>query len=207
MGFRTLAIEQRSSEVWRMLGAVKTEFPKFGDVIAKIKDRLDRRAAPRDAGVRRRRCARSCARRGAAGARGRALARACRQPRSRTRKPPPDDQVPAMFHVVAAGGANSTCCAAPHSPRRCGATRWNRCRSSRSTPRSNLRDCATRWCCSSQRRASSVRRPRGHAARARGHRAAGLRAGAQPRLRALRRLGQRRRLSGRIHPGLECEDE
>ncbi|MCC7326094.1 MAG: DNA recombination protein RmuC [Burkholderiales bacterium] len=41
MGFRTLAIEQRSSEVWRVLGAVKTEFAKFGDVIAKAKERLD----------------------------------------------------------------------------------------------------------------------------------------------------------------------
>ena len=41
MGFRTLAIEQRSSEVWRVLGAVKTEFIKFGDVIAKVKDKLD----------------------------------------------------------------------------------------------------------------------------------------------------------------------
>lgn len=33
MGFRTLAIEQRSSEVWRVLGAVKTEFGKFGDML------------------------------------------------------------------------------------------------------------------------------------------------------------------------------
>ena len=40
MGFRTLAIEQRSSEVWRVLGAVKTEFAKFGDVLAKTKERL-----------------------------------------------------------------------------------------------------------------------------------------------------------------------
>ncbi len=42
MGFRTLAIEQRSSEVWRTLGAVKTEFAKFGDVLAKTKERIDR---------------------------------------------------------------------------------------------------------------------------------------------------------------------
>jgi DNA recombination protein RmuC len=41
MGFRTLAIEQRSSEVWRVLGAVKTEFGKFGDVLAKTKKKLD----------------------------------------------------------------------------------------------------------------------------------------------------------------------
>ena len=37
MGFRTLALEKRSSEVWRVLGAVKGEFNKFGDVLAKVK--------------------------------------------------------------------------------------------------------------------------------------------------------------------------
>ena len=41
MGFRTLAIEQRSSEVWRLLGEVKTEFGKFGAVLAKVKKKLD----------------------------------------------------------------------------------------------------------------------------------------------------------------------
>jgi DNA recombination protein RmuC len=41
MGFRTLAIEQRSSEVWQVLGAVKTEFGKFGDVLARTKKQLD----------------------------------------------------------------------------------------------------------------------------------------------------------------------
>jgi DNA recombination protein RmuC len=40
MGFRTLAIEQRSSEVWSVLGAVKSEFTKFGDVFAKVKKKL-----------------------------------------------------------------------------------------------------------------------------------------------------------------------
>jgi DNA recombination protein RmuC len=40
MGFRTLAIEKRSSEVWQVLGAVKTEFGKFGDVLAKTKAQL-----------------------------------------------------------------------------------------------------------------------------------------------------------------------
>ena len=40
MGFRTLAIEKRSSEVWDLLGAVKTEFGKFGDVLAKTKKKL-----------------------------------------------------------------------------------------------------------------------------------------------------------------------
>jgi DNA recombination protein RmuC len=37
MGFRTLALEQRSSEVWQVLGAVKTEFGKFGDVLSRIR--------------------------------------------------------------------------------------------------------------------------------------------------------------------------
>jgi DNA recombination protein RmuC len=40
MGFRTLAIEKRSSEVWELLGAVKTEFGQFGDVLAKTKKKL-----------------------------------------------------------------------------------------------------------------------------------------------------------------------
>ena len=38
MGFRTLALEKRSSEVWQVLGAVKTEFGKFGDVLTKVKN-------------------------------------------------------------------------------------------------------------------------------------------------------------------------
>jgi DNA recombination protein RmuC len=41
MGFRTLAMEQRASEVWQVLGAVKTEFEKFGDVLAKTKKKLE----------------------------------------------------------------------------------------------------------------------------------------------------------------------
>ncbi|MEE4384365.1 MAG: DNA recombination protein RmuC, partial [Pseudomonadales bacterium] len=40
MGFRTLAIQQRSSEVWKILGAVKTEFGKFGDTLAKVRKKL-----------------------------------------------------------------------------------------------------------------------------------------------------------------------
>ena len=40
MGFRTLAIEKRSSEVWELLGVVKTEFGKFGDVLSKTKKKL-----------------------------------------------------------------------------------------------------------------------------------------------------------------------
>ncbi|MFN7206389.1 MAG: DNA recombination protein RmuC [Burkholderiales bacterium] len=40
MGFKTLAIEKRSSEVWALLGSVKTEFGKFGDLLAKSKAQL-----------------------------------------------------------------------------------------------------------------------------------------------------------------------
>lgn len=42
MGFRTLALEKRSSEVWQVLGAVKSEFGKFGDVLAATKKTLER---------------------------------------------------------------------------------------------------------------------------------------------------------------------
>ena len=41
MGFRTLALEKRTSEVWQVLGAVKTEFGKFGDVLAKVKSQTE----------------------------------------------------------------------------------------------------------------------------------------------------------------------
>ncbi len=41
MGFRTLAIEKRSSEVWDVLAAVKTEFGRFGDILIKVKKNLD----------------------------------------------------------------------------------------------------------------------------------------------------------------------
>ena len=42
MGFRTLAIEKRSSEVWKVLSAVKTEFGKFGGVLDKLGKQLDK---------------------------------------------------------------------------------------------------------------------------------------------------------------------
>lgn len=44
MGFRTLALEKRSAEVWEVLGAVKTEFAKFGDVLARTKKKLEEAA-------------------------------------------------------------------------------------------------------------------------------------------------------------------
>ncbi|HIV51470.1 MAG TPA: DNA recombination protein RmuC [Candidatus Faecalibacterium intestinipullorum] len=40
MGFKTLAIQKRSSEVWQVLGAVKTEFEKFGQGLGKMQERL-----------------------------------------------------------------------------------------------------------------------------------------------------------------------
>ncbi|HKL86527.1 MAG TPA: DNA recombination protein RmuC [Treponemataceae bacterium] len=53
MGFRSLAVEKRTSEIWEILGSVKTEFRKFGDVLEKTKNKID--SASRDldsAGVR-----------------------------------------------------------------------------------------------------------------------------------------------------------
>jgi DNA recombination protein RmuC len=44
MGFRTLAIQERSSEVWNLLSGVKTEFGKFGEALAAVKDKLDQAA-------------------------------------------------------------------------------------------------------------------------------------------------------------------
>jgi DNA recombination protein RmuC len=41
MGFRTLALERRSAEVWEILGSVKTEFRKFGDVLARTRRKLE----------------------------------------------------------------------------------------------------------------------------------------------------------------------
>ncbi|MDE2079939.1 MAG: DNA recombination protein RmuC [Burkholderiales bacterium] len=41
MGFRTLVLEKRSAEVWEVLGAVKTEFAKFGEVLARTRKKLE----------------------------------------------------------------------------------------------------------------------------------------------------------------------
>jgi len=41
MGFRTLAVQKRSSEVWKVLGAVKTEFGRFGGILDKVQKKLD----------------------------------------------------------------------------------------------------------------------------------------------------------------------
>jgi len=53
MGFRSLAVEKRTSEIWEILGAVRTEFGKFGDVLQKTKEKLDLASKEIDrAGVR-----------------------------------------------------------------------------------------------------------------------------------------------------------
>jgi DNA recombination protein RmuC len=56
MGFRSLAIQRRSAEVWRVLGAVKHEFGKFGGVIDKVSKKLDdaQKVIDNEIGVRRR---------------------------------------------------------------------------------------------------------------------------------------------------------
>jgi len=53
MGFRTLAIQKRSSEVWRILGSVKTEFSRFGELLEKTKKRLDLASGDLDLAYRR----------------------------------------------------------------------------------------------------------------------------------------------------------
>lgn len=42
MGFRTLALEQQASEVWKVLGAVKTEFERYGDWVARVKEQMQK---------------------------------------------------------------------------------------------------------------------------------------------------------------------
>ena len=60
MGFRTLAIEKRSSEVWQVLAAVKTEFVKFGDVFERLQKKLNEAdKVIEDAGVRTRKMSRA----------------------------------------------------------------------------------------------------------------------------------------------------
>jgi DNA recombination protein RmuC len=48
MGFRTLAIQKRSSEVWNLLAAVKTEFGKFGESLSAVKDKIDQASRKMD---------------------------------------------------------------------------------------------------------------------------------------------------------------
>lgn len=60
IGFRTVAIEKRSAEVWRILGAAKTEFGKFGEVLDSVKNKLEQASAQIEkTGVRTRAIART----------------------------------------------------------------------------------------------------------------------------------------------------
>lgn len=51
MGFRTLAIQQRSSEVWELLGEVKTEFARYSEILAKVQKKLQEAANTVDTGL------------------------------------------------------------------------------------------------------------------------------------------------------------
>lgn len=53
MGFRTLAIQKRSGEIWSLLGAVKTEFGKFGATLKNIKKKLEQASSTMDDAARR----------------------------------------------------------------------------------------------------------------------------------------------------------
>jgi len=53
MGFRTLAIQQRSSEVWQLLGAVKTQFGKFSELLEGVQRKLDQAATQLESASRR----------------------------------------------------------------------------------------------------------------------------------------------------------
>lgn len=53
MGFRTLAIQKRSSEVWKLLGAVKSEFGKFGDVLEGVRKKLEQASNTMETAARR----------------------------------------------------------------------------------------------------------------------------------------------------------
>jgi DNA recombination protein RmuC len=53
LGFKTLAIQKRSSEVWTLLGAVKTEFGKFGTTLDGVKKKLDQASNTMDEAAKR----------------------------------------------------------------------------------------------------------------------------------------------------------
>ncbi len=53
MGFRTLAIQKRSSEVWKLLGAVKSEFGKFGDILDGVRKKLEQASNTMESAARR----------------------------------------------------------------------------------------------------------------------------------------------------------
>ena len=192
LGFRTLAIEQRSTEVWRVLGAVKTEFGKFGEILAKTKEKLDQVGRTLDDAGRK---STTIARKlrdvealpeGEADRllTGEASRRAC----SKARSPAPSAGATAALsgtrdvRRALHDGGSGGCCAAPRFPTRCGTRRWDFCRSSRSTTDDELAAPAREGRAVPRREGDRRRaRPRRHAAAARDHRDPGLRAGAQAR--------------------------
>ena len=86
MGFRTLAIEKRSSEVWKVLSAVKAEFGKFGDVLDRVKKQLDTASKSIDQ----------------TGTRSRAIEKRLRS----VEELPPEDDPAALLGLSAAGAAD-----------------------------------------------------------------------------------------------------
>ena len=86
LGFRTLAIEKRSSEVWKVLSAVKTEFGKFGDVLDKVKKQLETASRSIDQ----------------TGTRSRAIERRLRSVEAL----PPEDAAASLLGLSAASGAD-----------------------------------------------------------------------------------------------------
>ena len=95
LGFRTLAIEQRSTEVWRVLGAVKTEFGKFGEILAQDQgearpgrqDARRRRPQEHDDRAQAARCRGAARERGRPPADGGSAGDACSKARSPSRPP------------------------------------------------------------------------------------------------------------------------
>jgi DNA recombination protein RmuC len=53
MGFRTLAIERQAADVWKVLGAVKTEFERYGEWVAKVREQVQRAANTLDSAEKR----------------------------------------------------------------------------------------------------------------------------------------------------------
>ena len=86
MGFRTLALEKRSAEVWEVLGAVKTEFGKFGAVLAKTRKKLDEASNTIDDAETRTRVMARKLRGGRGAARGARAGAAARRLRATTRR-------------------------------------------------------------------------------------------------------------------------
>jgi len=98
MGFRTLALEKRSTEVWEVLGAVKTEFQKFGDVLARTKKKLDEASSSIEQAERRTRVM----------ARELRAVEALPEPQAMARLPQPDEEAASTAVHEAADAADAS---------------------------------------------------------------------------------------------------